>query len=520
LHFSLFSQVVLLDYFTLAKKTFLLIFITKYPSDYLVPLPTVKNAAFFSFFTEYILQILALISVSILARLLTPTEFGIYSIALTVIFLLQNITSFGVGQYIIREKVVTYENLKSAVGFNYLTAWSLGIFVYFSSSVVANFYNEPGISEIFKVLSLYFAMTPLGGVTEAFLRRKLDFKSLSKIFIYSKLVVTPFTIFLAFSGFGYMSMAWGLVLEKLLFVLLLNAYRPDSVPLYPSFRGLKPIFTFGMKISFVSFSKQTRKSLPELFIAKIMSVEINGYYSRAFGAVQIFNRLFSNAIMKVILPIFAKENRENSGKSEKSYIKTLSIFTVFSIPFFSQLFLLSDPIILILYGEQWLRSIPILQVLCVWGSISSLYTFSNQYFISKSKENLLVTQEIVILPISFLLVMLSSEYGVQYIAGSLVLVGVVELIYVTYILHKYIYVSYVDLLMGTYKSLIVAAISSVIPLYFYVISEIKTDYYFETFFISIAGALLGWLIGIIVTNHLLYIEFKKFIVNRIDNIRW
>jgi O-antigen/teichoic acid export membrane protein len=373
------------------------------------------------------------------------------------------------------------------------------------SGKIALFYEEPAIVEIFNVFALYFFIVPFGGIKDACLRRELNFKTITKVVFVSKLIQVMVTLTLAYLGFGFMSMAWGMVCEKLIYVLAINYYGPSYVPRHIGFTYFKEIIYFGSKMTFYGFSKQTRASLPELFIAKTMTMELNGFYARAFGAVQIFNKMFTQAIMNVVLPHFSKEG----NKDNQSYIHIVSLFTVFSFSFFGFLIINAYPIVNILYGGQWDESIPLVRILCIWAAIASLYSFSTQYFIANGLENSLVKFEALLLPVSFLVVYLLSDYGLFEITSSLIIIAFFEFVFISYLLFLNCGLHIFELIKGIYKSILVSVITNIIPFYVMAMMEVDSENLFYPLLLSILGALLGWLFSVYLLNHEIKVEINE-----------
>lgn len=461
-----------------------------------------RFALLFSFITEYLSQLITLVSVVILARILSPQEYGTYSLALTMIMLFQHITAFGVGQYIIKANEITYNQLRSAVGFTYLSAWGLGFFIIMIAPYASEFYNEKGIKNVLYILSIYFFLTPLGGVTESFLKRNLEFKLLAKIILAAKFLQIPFTITLAFNGFGYLSLAWGLVFEKALFVIFLYRYIPENLTLKPRFKEFSEIFKFGSKLSFYGFSKQTRNSFVELFIGKLFSMDQVGFFARALGAVQLFNRLITKSIVNVLLPILSKDKRESK---KSSYLMAVTYFTAFSFPFYVFMFILAEPIVYILYGDQWGQSVPLLRVLCIWAAIASIYSFSGQELISSGKENSLITQEVILFPASLIIVGISSLFGVYYMVSSLILIAIIEFMLVSKLIYKSSGITSMTLLLSIYKSFVVSVVAGVITVLFYELIFINYDYWISLI-LSALVVFFSWLVTVFMIKHPLYNE--------------
>ncbi len=474
-----------------------------------------RFALFYSFITEYISQALTLVSVIVLARILSPEEYGTYSLAMTMVLLFQHVTAFGVGQYVIKSHHLTDQQLRSAIGFTFLSSWMLGLVVLVIAPVASEFYAKQDIATILYILSIYFFLTPFAGVIEPSLKKELEYKLVAKVVLVSKSIQIPFTLFLAFQGYSYFSLAWGLVLEKALLVIFLNYQKPANLPVLPRFKQFGRVFRFGVKLTISGFSRQTRAGFSELIVGKFYSMEQVGYYSRALGALLLFSRMFTQAIINVLLPIFSREEREASGSS---YLKAVALFTAFAFPFFGVMAVLADPIILVLYGKQWSESVSILRVFCLMGMMSSIYVFSTQKLLSKDGENELVYLEFIMLPLSVLILYLAAIQGMTHIVWARVLISVIEFFVVSRLIERRSGITILELFHAVAKSFGLALIVVTVTASFY--EYLLAGYiYWMSLILSAVIAFVSWLIGIWLLQHALFNELKMLFNHAIKSSR-
>jgi O-antigen/teichoic acid export membrane protein len=184
--------------------------------------------------TERYLNIaLTLVSFVVIARLLTPTDFGLFSIASAIVGLAQVIRDFGVGSYLVQETDLTSQRLHTA----YTLTLGLGVFFLAASLMgapwIASFYGDARLIEVFWVLSINFLLIPIGSTSLAMLRREMRFGA---IFIASMVAtVGSFVVAMtmAWMGFAYMSLAWSSVAGTALTAGTAWALRPNRAP-WPS----------------------------------------------------------------------------------------------------------------------------------------------------------------------------------------------------------------------------------------------------------------------------------------------
>ena len=159
-------------------------------------------------FLQYGLQFAASV---IIARLLTPDEIGIFVLAMSASAILTSLRAFGVGSYLIREPDLDLAKIRSAFGVMLAVSWSLGLLLFFSRDFIAGLYGRESIAEAISLLSLNFAISPLGAPAAALLTREMRFKVLHNIGIASSAIGTLVSVVLAYLGLSYMALAWGLL---------------------------------------------------------------------------------------------------------------------------------------------------------------------------------------------------------------------------------------------------------------------------------------------------------------------
>ena len=121
---------------------------------------TLRNSLVWSFAERYLSLLITIGSTLILARILTPTQIGIFSMCAAVTAVAGILRDFGISEYLIQEKDLTRQKLKAALGIALGVAWSIGAVVFVSRSVIADYYQEQGLSDVLAVLTLNFLILP------------------------------------------------------------------------------------------------------------------------------------------------------------------------------------------------------------------------------------------------------------------------------------------------------------------------------------------------------------------------
>jgi len=140
---------------------------------------SLKVALMFSAIGEYSTQIVGFVSIMILARLLSPEEIGVYAVAGTASLLAAEISTFGVVQFLIREKDIHESKIRSVLGMAIIVTWGLGLLLILSAPYIAVFYDKPAIKNILWILSISFFVVPFFGVPISIWKRKMQFRQIA-----------------------------------------------------------------------------------------------------------------------------------------------------------------------------------------------------------------------------------------------------------------------------------------------------------------------------------------------------
>lgn len=459
----------------------------------------VKKSLGLSFATQYTEMAIQFVAVMFLARLITPEEVGIYSVAAFLMALLQVFRDFGVGKYLISVDELTPDRIRSAYGVAIILAWMIALFLLFAAPYVAAFYDEPRVADILTVMSASFAITPLGSLLTSIFRRHMEFKKVLIVRITSSLCHVTTAISLALYGMGALSLAWANFAGILGFGVTAMILRTKGTPYLPSFKNIREIFSFGSVSSLGNIATVLGTNGPDVIIGKAIDLAASGYFSRANGMVQMFRALISGAIGPIILPYFSQLRRDE-GDVKQAYQLAIAHLTVVAWPFFAVVALLSLPIIRVLYGSQWDVSAPVAQVLCLMGAVTCLSTFAADVMIAHGKVGQATASQVLTQPVRVGAVLAASPFGLTAIAAALVLAECYTVVITSRRLRAVTDVSFLSVLHATRKSAIVTAASSIAPAIVALVFAGGQHAWLQLI-LGGTGALAGWLAAIVWTDH-------------------
>lgn len=379
---------------------------------------SLRRSLAWSFAESYAGMAAQFIATVIIARLITPAELGIFSVATMLAALASVIRDFGVGEYLIQEKNLDNQKIRAAIAMSFIMSWSMALLMLLGRGPAVAFYHEPGVGQVMLVQALNFFLIPFGAVTISYLRREMQFDKLFWVNTSSTVIGSVAGVLLAWQGYSYMSMAWGGFVSVSVYVLLTLAFRPPSLPRLPGFRGLRAAFTFGWYVSGVYIGGQVGKSMPDLIIGRVLNFSAVGIFGRAVGLIEIFNRSVLRSILPVILPYYAEQLRKGENLRE-SYQATIVNLTAVAWPFFAVIGILAYPTIDLLYGKQWIAAAPLVGILCLAAAVDATFSMAGEILIASGEAKSALWLQVGTQLIRAVIILFLAQFGLETISWGI-----------------------------------------------------------------------------------------------------
>ena len=473
---------------------------------------TTRRALSYSFAAQYVSLVVQFVATIIISRILSPSEVGIFSVAAALMSLAQLLRDFGISTYVIQERQLTKERIRSAFGISLLLGWILGVVVFLSASFAGQIYQEVGIENVMKVASLNFLLIPFSSITAAFLRREMNFRPEMLATIFSNVVQSSVTIWCAIEGLSYMSMAWGGLMGTLTTIVVLNLFRPSSLPFLPALTQWKRVLNFGGKMSVATILREMGTVAPEIALGKVLGFHAAGLYTRADGLARLFNRLVMQGIAPVLVPYFAVEKRKQVDM-KTSYLVGLNHVTGVGWPFFVFLALVAPQLVVTLYGEDWAGVAPALQVLCVGFSVTLLTNIADSLFQGAGEADRLLRLQFVSNSIKIALIVIAVPFGLMALVWAVAVSPIIQLkIYQSHLL-SVLNLSIAAKLYFLRKSIYIAIIVGVsVELAALIADSMRIHSRYMVLFVLVSkslAAVLSWGLALLILRHPLANEIAR-----------
>lgn len=356
------------------------------------------------------LRILGLMSTVVLARLLTPEDFGLVAIAMSLFAFLLLIKEFGFDTAIIQISNPSRSHYDTAWTFNLIFGIFLSLVLVLSSNWISTLYGAPELKPLLWAIAGLFIIGGLENVGTLDFRKNLAFGKEFKFKVLPKLIGVPCTLILAYWLRSYWALTIGTIITRLATLCagyLMHEFRPRL-----GLSAAKELFNFSKWLMASNVVSYINNRSPELFIGKVLNPEATGLFTVASEVATMPTTELSSAVSRASYPGYAKVSND-LRELKNLFLNVLSSAALFLIPIAMGVVVTADLLVPIFLGEQWLASIPVIKVISIAGLLSALSSNSGYVFLAIGKPRILTilgsVRVILFIP---LLIYLLNEKGI------------------------------------------------------------------------------------------------------------
>jgi teichuronic acid exporter len=358
----------------------------------------------------------------ILARILSPEEFG--TIALLFLFtgIASALVDSGFSAALIQKKETTQLDESTVFWFTFIMSVLMALVLCLVAPAIANFYSMPVLVPLTMLMALNIVITALGVVHATLLTKQLDFKTQLKIGAYASVLSGLLAVAMALKGCGIWALAGQIILASVITTILLWIYRPWRPSFSFSKNSAVTQFSYGGYLLAATLIDIIYTRGYSLLIGKFYGVRELGFYSRAEGIKQLPVSGLSSVMSRVAFPLFS------AAAADKVLLKrgvqfSLRGMMLINIPMMIGLAAVAEPLVLVLIGKQWLPAVPVLQVLCIGGIFWPLHVINLNALIAQGHSKMFFSLEFFKKSFGIGFLLLGTYYGVLGIAWSQVAYG-------------------------------------------------------------------------------------------------
>ena len=325
----------------------------------------------------------------ILARLLTPRDFGVVSMVMVVVVFAGMFKDAGLSTATVQQEHISHEQISTLFWVNTLFSGVLTLLLIAASPLVARFYNEPELGSVTSVLSLSFVISGLTIQHQALLTRHMRFGALAAVQVLSQVASLGVTTVLALMGWRYWALVGGTLAIALAGTLATFYYCPWIPGPMRRGTGARRMLTFGGHLTAFNFVNYFSRNLDNILIGRYIGAEALGLYSRAYQLFMMPITQVRSPLNQVAIPLLSGLNRDPT-RYARYYERLLGVLATLTVPLTLYCVLEAEFLIRVLLGTQWLGAVPVFRVLAIAGMTQPLAGttglvqvtcgFSAQYF--------------------------------------------------------------------------------------------------------------------------------------------
>lgn len=367
----------------------------------------------------------------ILARLLSPREFGLIGMITVFIAVSESFINSGFSSALIRKKNCTDTDYSTVFYFNLAAGVLFFLILYLAAPAIAGFFDEPALQLIVQVLGLILIIDSFTLIQRTILTKRVDFKLQARISIISSVISGIIAIVMAYRGFG----VWSLVVQRLtkqglnsLMLWLWNRWKPLFVFSTQSF---KELFGFGSKLLVSGLIDTLYRNIYYLVIGKYFSAVELGYYTRADEFNKIPSQNLNGIIGRVSYPVLASM-QDDKPRLKNNYQKLIRSTMFITFVLMLGMAAVAEPMIITLIGEKWRPSIIYLQMLSFVGMMYPLHALNLNMLQVCGRSDLFLKLEIIKKILAVPIIVIGIFFGIK-----MMIVGMMVNTLIAYYLNSY-----------------------------------------------------------------------------------
>jgi len=371
----------------------------------------------------------------VLARLLTPADFGLIAMLLVFTSVAALLVDAGFGTALVQKQQTTADDettvFLTSLGISAIVAAAL----WFAAPAIATFYSQPALVELTRLLVFVLPLSAFAAVPDALLTQRLDFRSRANAEIFASLCSGVAAVVMAWRGFGVWSLAWQAIIAigmRGLLLWVFSGWRPRGRFETSSFRSL---FGFGGYMLMANLLNTLSIRLQSLLIGKLFDSRTLGYYTLAQNTQQAPAQFMSSVLNRVGLPVFSTV-ADQPAKLVGALRLSLRVAIFMFVPCMVGIAVVAKSLITVLYGARWAPAAPLLSVLAIGAMFWPLHVLNLAAIGARGRSDLVFKLEIIKRAVSIPLIVAGSFFGALAVAWAVLAASVFGVIVNTWYSHK------------------------------------------------------------------------------------
>lgn len=443
----------------------------------------------------------------VLARLLSPDEYGLIGICLIFTTVLNGIVDSGFSNALIRKKEVTDEDYNTMFMTNMAISIVLYVLLFISAPLVSDFFHRIELIALVRVTGLILFLNALSITQVTILTKNIDFKTKTKASLVSAIISGVIGIVMAFMGYGVWSLVAQQLSKQLLYTLclwVLNKWWPKFTFYNDSF---KYMWGFGWKLLVSGILNNVWNQLYQVVIGRCYTSSTLGHYTRANECASIFSSNLTTIIQRVTFPVLS-ELQDDKKKLLVSYRKLIKVSMFVTVICMFALGAMAEPMIYSLIGPQWHQAATFLPFICITMSLYPLHAINLNMLQVQGRSDLFLYLEIVKKIITLIPIFIGAFVGVYWMLCASIFTGFIAFLLNSWFTGKFLNYSSWQQLKDVLPSYLIALFIGFIV---YLLKFLPLSYNLIFPLQILATIIFGWIVNRII-NLEEYCEIKNIVL--------
>jgi teichuronic acid exporter len=451
----------------------------------------------------------------ILARLLSPREFGLIGMLTVFIAVSESFINSGFSSALIRKKDCTNTDFSTVFYFNLAAGILFFILLYLSAPAISSFFDEPELTSIIQVMGVVLIIDSLTIIQRTILTKRIDFKLQARISIIASIGSGVVAIAMAFNGFG----VWALVAQRLvkqglnsLFLWIWNRWKPMLVFSTESF---KELFGFGSKLLISGLIDTIYRNVYYLIIGKFFSAQELGYYTRADSFKNLPSQNLNSIVSRVTYPVLSTL-QDDIPRLRNNYQKLIRSVMFITFILMLGMAAVAEPMIHTLIGAKWESAIIYLQMLCFVGMMYPLHALNLNMLQVQGRSDLFLKLEIIKKIIAIPTIVIGVFFGIKMMIVGMMINTLIAYYLNSYWSGRFIGYSFMQQVKDILPSFFLALIMGISV---YILGELLPFSYLVNLIIQILFGALFIFMFCEITKFKDYIFVKELVLEKIHSLK-
>ena len=464
-----------------------------------------RHAFLWASFGRYSVMVVNLAATLVMARLLTPAEYGVSIMGTAVLAIAEAVRTLSGGAYLIQKHELAPEAIRATFTINLMVTLVLALGLLVSVGPLTRFFSAPDVAPYLLVAAIGFVTGPFVLPIGALMSRDMAFDRIAFVGAATASLSALVGVGLAVLGFSYMSFAWAGALSSVVAMVLYLSFWPDWSIFRPIFREWRNVLAFGAHDSATAILVQIGEAVPYLILGRALDAEAVGLCQRAVMFCLFPERVILAGVGAVALPAFARQRREKQPL-KAGYLKAVELITAAQWPSLLFLMILANPIVSAVLGPKWMAVVPLIQILAVSLLFSFPVLLHYPTLVALGAVRYLPPVTLIQATTSIAILSLAAPRGLFAVAFSTLLIvpfaGLISLLLVRHVMRF----RWLELAAAIQRSAIVAVLSTVGPAAVTIAGDWGIGMPIPVAAIAATLAAAGWIGGLWLTRHPLLYE--------------